>query len=329
MKIIRKSVFGICQIALVLFSIFLTPSESPAYSYSYLFVTVSDVFGNRIQMPMIEFGNSHSRFYPYRDINGIFYAYVPIGAYRLTVSAEGYKPDIRHIYISTQTTIVDITLSPSSQTIVVAGSGPYLGNNLWEAMKTNADFAYLTLLNRGYTSDTIYYLSADADTDVDGNGVSDVDGDATLVNLEYAIRIWAEDTHDLIIYMTGHGGDGVFRISETETLKAEELDSWLDSIQERITGKVIVIYDSAFSGSFVPSLIPPDGKERIVATSSSADEMAVFLSEGTISFSYFFWSEMFNGKSFYDSFDSAKESISSVYAKAWPQTELSGPRNCL
>jgi len=98
--------------------------------------------------------------------------------------------------------------------------------------------------------------------------------------------------------MTGHGGEGVFRTSKLELLKAEDLDTWLDSLQDTIPGTVTLLYDACRSGSFLSSLDPPSGTNRVLATSTSRDEEAVFASQGTTSFSFLFWARMFNGDSF-------------------------------
>ena len=70
------------------------------------------------------------------------------------------------------------------------------------------------------------------------------------------------DADSLVIYLVDHGGKDTFRMRGTETLSAADLDSWLDTLQNTMTGKVTVIYDACESGSFLSSLTPPPGKER-------------------------------------------------------------------
>jgi hypothetical protein len=213
----------------------------------------------------------------------------------------------------------DSTSSPSpSQTrdkaIIVAGGGAFAGNNIWDATQMCANFAYRALTYQGYTKDTIYYLSSDTDLDLDGNGLlDDVDAAATNSNFQSAITSWAQDAENLLIYATDHGGNGTFRTSETEVLQASTLNSWLDTIQNTIPGEAVVVYDACRSGSFVDKLIPAAGKERIVLTSTSPDEEAIFCNQGSISFSYFFWGRFFNGDSFYDSYVNARNSLVIAY----------------
>ena len=216
------------------------------------------------------------------------------------------------------------TLPGTSKAIIVAGGGPYESNNIWDATGMCTNYAYRALTYQGYTKDSIYYLSADTDLDLDGNGsLDDVDADATNANLQYAIKTWALDAEDLFIYMVDHGGNGTFRMGETELLGAADLDVWLDTIQETIPGGVTMVYDACESGSFLPYLLPPSGKQRILATSTSSGQESIFVGDGTVSFSFLFWGHMFNGDSFYDSFVSAKKSVSTTYNQT-PQLDGDG-----
>jgi len=193
--------------------------------------------------------------------------------------------------------------------ILVAGSGPYKGNNLWDATEMNANFAYRALTYQGYTNETVFYLSSDRNLDLNGDGIPDVDGDATNSNLQSAITQWAKDAESLVVYLTGHGGDGTFRMSETEVLKAEELALWLNELQRTMQGIVTIIYDACESGSFVSKLSPPSERQRITITSTSAGEPAYFLSQGALSFSYTFWSQIFGGAKIYDAYVMGKDVI--------------------
>jgi streptogramin lyase len=212
-----------------------------------------------------------------------------------------------------------------TKVVIVAGGGPYNGNNLWNATQLSANFAYRALTYQGFTKETIYYLTSDTDLDLDSNGVlDDVDGDATNSNLEQAITSWASDADSLVIYLVDHGGSGTFRMSGTETLSATELDSWLDQLQAVIPGKVIVVYDACESGSFLPALIPPAGKERFVITSTSPGESAYFVAQGSISFSNYFWTQVFNGLDVKDAFDLATDAIGHTTDYQHPLLDANG-----
>ncbi|MDM8523901.1 SMP-30/gluconolactonase/LRE family protein [Desulfococcaceae bacterium HSG8] len=200
-----------------------------------------------------------------------------------------------------------------SKAVIVAGGGPYPGNNIWEATQMCANFAYRTLTYQGFTKETIYYLTSDTDLDLDNNGEwDDVDGDATTANLQYAITRWASEeprADNLVVYLVDHGRVGTFRMSETDVLYASDLKLWLDSAQTDMSGRVIFIYDACKSGSFQSVLAPPADMERIVITSTSPDENAHFVTQGSVSFSNSFWTHVFNGLDIHDSFNFAKAAM--------------------
>ncbi|MGA1869871.1 MAG: C13 family peptidase [bacterium] len=162
---------------------------------------------------------------------------------------------------------------------------------------------YEALTFQGYTDDDIYFMSPITFS-------TGVDGLSTLLNLSYAIETWARQSiQDLVVYMVGNGDQGTFRINSSETLSASDLDSWLDSLQAVIPGKVMVIYDACRSGSFLSILTPPDDKERILFSSAGENQSAYFLSGGDLSFSNFFWRCVLNGMNVWEAFLHAKNAI--------------------
>ncbi len=195
--------------------------------------------------------------------------------------------------------------------LIVAGRAS-ASDTLWNATQMCTKYAYLALLTQGCTRERVYFLSPD-NTDIDGDGnLNDIDGTALKKNLENAITGWAAtDTDELLIYMTDHGGNGTFYLNENEMLKAEDLDGWLDKLQTETSARVILIYDACMSGSFIPLVTPPAGKERIVMTSSAPDKYAWFNNSGILSFSYQFWSSVFLNAKLYDSFVAAKDIMKS------------------
>lgn len=206
--------------------------------------------------------------------------------------------------------------------VIVAGKSSEK-NSLWDATQVCTNFAYHTLTYQGFTKQTIYYLTSDKELDLDNNlKPDDVDGDVTNANLKYAITEWAKDADSLVVYLTDHGGTGNFLMNEKqEYLNASDLDSWLDSVQETVP-EVIVVYDACHSGSFLPSLTPPEGKKRIVITSTNPNQDAQFYTQGTISFSNYFWTHIFNGINVGDAFDLAKKAISYTSSIYYSQTPL-------
>ncbi|HBH02447.1 MAG TPA: hypothetical protein DDZ42_11120, partial [Candidatus Rokubacteria bacterium] len=188
-----------------------------------------------------------------------------------------------------------------------------------------ANLAYRSLNNQGFTKQTIYYLSANTKLDLDDNGVADdVNADATKANLQDAITRWAADADNVIVYLTGHGGDKSFRIGAKEIVSATEINTGLNQLQNAIPGKVIFILDTCESGSFISPLAPPVGKERIVITSTSPGEAAAFISQGAISFSNYFWAYIFNGYSLSDAFTMSKSAIGLTISQQTPLLDANG-----
>ena len=209
-----------------------------------------------------------------------------------------------------------VTWESNSKVIIVAGRASP-DDSLWNATQMCANFAYRAHLYQGFTKETIYYLTADTDLDLDGNGiVDDVAGEATNAHLEYAITDWAEDADGLVLYLSDHGGEDIFRMSENETLSSDDLGHWLDELQAQTSGRITVIYDACESGSFLDDL---RGDNRIIITSTLPGERAKFLGQGSISFSSFFWTHIFNGLSIDQAFTKARQSINFAFDSQNPQ----------
>jgi DNA-binding beta-propeller fold protein YncE/PKD repeat protein len=211
-----------------------------------------------------------------------------------------------------------------SKAIIVAGSGPYRDYHLFKPTQRCAAYAYWALVSQGYTKERIYYLSVEDDLDLDGNGkADDVDGEPSTANLEEAIRNWASDADELVVYIAGRGETERFRISESEYLQSKHLGTWIDALQESVQNSVTLIYDAGRSGSFLRDLIPSGPYKRLVLTSVSADQEAVFASDGYLSFSYLFWNYIFSGDSFFDAFLYAKSAMAQMYTRD-PQVDGDG-----
>lgn len=215
-------------------------------------------------------------------------------------------------------------LPSQDRAIVVTGGGPYPGNALWEATQANANFAMRVLSFSGYTKDRIQYLSADTELDLDQNGLADdVDADATVAALTEALTgEFAAEADSLLVYMVDHGGDQTFRMSGTELLRSAELDALLDSFQAANPGvPLTVIYDACQSGSFIGPLAAPG---RTVITSARGDENAYFVSQGSLSFSNSFWSQVLSGETVGVSFDSAAALVTGSFSNQNPQVDANG-----
>ena len=205
---------------------------------------------------------------------------------------------------------------PVSKAIIVAGRIS-ADDVLWEATRTCTNRAYTALLSRGYADEDICYLSSES-VDVNGDSKPDVDNYASKNNLRDAITDWAKDparpAEELLVYITNHGGNGKFQIKDDQILDAKDLDAWLDELQkEDMPVKIIVIYDACYSGTFIPLLTPPEGKERIVITSSSPDKEVEFNTGGKLSFSWQFWNNVVSeGGNLWKSFCFGRDMVKSL-----------------
>jgi sugar lactone lactonase YvrE len=202
-----------------------------------------------------------------------------------------------------------------SRAIIVAGGGPFVGNNLWDATSLCVNAAYRALIHQGYTRDTIQLLSDSSGLDLDGNGITDdVDGVSSKANLQNALEAWVDGATDLAVFLTGPASDTTFRMSATEVLSSAELAGWLNQAQAQLPGSMILVFDACQSGGFAQLMSAPD---RIVIASTGPDEGAYFLNTGALSFSSFFWSNIFEGKSVQESFNTAQIALDEL---SIPQT---------
>jgi hypothetical protein len=194
----------------------------------------------------------------------------------------------------------------NSKAIIVAGGGPNAGDmsSLWNATQMCTNFAYRALNYQGFMRQNIRYLSANTRLDLDDDNVTDVFGKATNKNLKESITEWGKDAENLILYLSDHGGPGKFILSDAEeTLLATDLALWLDAIPDT---RVVLVYDACNSGSFLAPLKSSAGRGRIVISSTKPSELAFYGNLGTLSFSNFFWTQIFNGSSFGQAFSVAE-----------------------
>jgi len=106
--------------------------------------------------------------------------------------------------------------------------------------------------------------------------------------------------------MVDHGGADSFRLSQDGILGVSELNGWLSTLEGSMSGGLTVVYDACKSGSFIDDL---SAVGRRIITSSDVEENAYFLSKGAVSFSSFFWQNVFNGQSLGNSFAQARDTI--------------------
>ncbi|NUP90520.1 MAG: VCBS repeat-containing protein, partial [Candidatus Sumerlaeia bacterium] len=187
-----------------------------------------------------------------------------------------------HIHV-----ISPASIAQAGRAIIVAGTRS--ADTLWPATDFLAQTAYQALLARGFTRDTITLLTQTANQDIDGDGLNDSDGLATLATLQSAIEGLPPGTNRLFVYLVDHGGDtagsGYVRLNPTETVTGSQLDAWLDALQTAQGTDVSAVIDCCRSGSFLDEMIAPSGQDRVVIASTLESEDAFFTAGGHVSFS--------------------------------------------
>ena len=204
--------------------------------------------------------------------------------------------------------------------IIVAGGGNQTSNLLWEVTKRNAHAAYKALVEQGFDKKNIKLFSDEANDhtliDVDENGLFDDELYPPILDqVEDAVTNWAKDGDALILYLVDHGDNKKnFFLDLTlpfpeGTLSANQLAGWLNTLQATMRGRVIVVNEFCYAGSFVKPLMVPEGSnfQRVTITSSSALENT--LMEGENTFGYKFWEKISNGKTVGETFTEAQKMV--------------------
>ena len=205
-----------------------------------------------------------------------------------------------------------------TKAIIIAGCRKE-NDYLWDNVKQSAVFAYSTLIHQGFKTENIKLLSGN--TNINSSYINSEK--ATLQSIGEAITKWTENADSLVLYLVDHGEEDIFHIKADEILKASTLNNWLNKAQEKIAGKVIVIYDACKSGSFLDDLSEiVENRTRIVITSTNSDENSNF-TYNALSFSSFFWSQISLGSDLMQVFKSTRDIIKQLYnEKQNPQFKI-------
>jgi formylglycine-generating enzyme required for sulfatase activity len=204
--------------------------------------------------------------------------------------------------------------------IIVAGGG-HRGENYDTFVRSTwgvAQYVYNRLyMNRQFAHESIDYLAPTvvlADTTVQVDGVPNtstlmqaIDG-AQSDNVQLGIP--------LVIFLAGHGGEGVFLIDDNEELLAEELDSRLNAIVDAKVAarllesteaaprdEIVLVVDVCYSSTFLEKIAGPG---RVVVGSSSRTVASTL--DGR-SFGSFFFEEISKGRDVWRSFNEASDRL--------------------
>lgn len=169
---------------------------------------------------------------------------------------------------------------------------------VWPAAHALNTRAREVLMYRGMNDAQIEWL---------GHGENGPDAAPSRAALRSALRdgsTLASDTEVLMVYLVDHGrvaanGDGLFLLSENESVSGTELDGWLDALQgSRPNLSVVLVVESCFGGRVAGPMMAADGfsTRRLVMTSSGADQLAHLAAGGLVSYSTMWWSGVAAGK---------------------------------
>ena len=222
---------------------------------------------------------------------------------------------------------------PEAKAVIVAGYGPHPSNKLWDETLVNASHAWNVLVAQGYPRENIRYLSP-VPVDADGDGQSDVFGDATLNALRSTLTSpWATGADDLLLYLVGHGSSKNFVMKHTDTLHEElaawKLAGWLDDLQADHGMRAVGVLEACYSGSFLDALQLEQGAgfERTLLTSSAASQVSILGNNGLTSFSHRFWESLYEQGELVRAFTEASDMMAGFGQTPWLDGNCDGLPN--
>ena len=197
-------------------------------------------------------------------------------------------------------------------------------DNLQNAVQLNTDYAYDTLVHAGFLEDEIVYLSAYEESNKPCQKLN------TSKDLESVIKQTARESDRLLIYMIDHGNEDNFFIGDQDQyVTGQEFNSWLQDVADEIPKGLFLIYDACHSGDFMSHVSTNNISPFLRITSTSPQEEAVFYNDGTLSFSFQFWTNIYTNKfSITEAFENACN-IFTLYTdiEQTPLRDLNGNNN--
>jgi DNA-binding beta-propeller fold protein YncE len=231
------------------------------------------------------------------------------GSYQMAIYAQ--DTDFNTAPPKVQTVVVE-SAAVRRAIIVAAGQS----DDRWGTIAAGAKQAYRALKQQAYQDQHIRYFSPE--------GTAGTFGLPTLANLQDALTRWAmEDTGDLVLHLIAPGSNQGIELENGELLTPTVLASWLDTLQQGITGTVTVVIDSDHSGAFIPTLAN-ESHSRFVITATDNLTRAPWSKPKGISFSRYFWQYIANGGTVGHAFNTSREVLALQYGD---QPRLDGDGN--
>jgi len=186
--------------------------------------------------------------------------------------------------------------------ILLAGGRDAAGDLFWPTSNYLGNMAYTTFQRRRLVKEKVFYLNDRQAQDVDRDGFQeDVDAGATMGAWEEAwdwARTRVNADSPLYVYLVGKGSQIGLEIGAGEILTAAQLLEDVNALEGATGVEVTLIVEGSHSGNFIRDLSNA-GRPVIASTGSG---LAFYQAEGFISFSQYFLTDLFQGKSLQEAF---------------------------
>jgi len=186
--------------------------------------------------------------------------------------------------------------------ILLAGGRDAAGDLFWPTSNYLGNMAYTTFQRRRLVKEKMFYLNDRQAQDVDRDGFQeDVDAGATMGAWEEAwdwARTRVSADSPLYVYLVGKGSPIGLEIGAGENLTVAQLLEDVNTLEGATGVEVTLIVEASHSGNFIRDLSNA-GRPVIASTGSG---LAFYQAEGFISFSQYFLTDLFQGKSLQEAF---------------------------
>lgn len=197
-------------------------------------------------------------------------------------------------------------VEPRNCAIIICGG---IRDDVQSIFDRTAEHAYQTFRSLGFDDEYIYYLNL-----YDHPGV---DATTSRKNVRRAFVEWLPEhmgtkygvrTKDCFVYIIDHGSpDGVVYVGDIdEKITGRDLERWIEEGIGNNYDVLTIVIDACFSGTFIPYL---SGRDRIIITSTDADNFAYGWRGGESVFGKPFFDALGRGKSYGEAWEEADAAI--------------------
>ena len=204
--------------------------------------------------------------------------------------------------------------------VILVGTGS-TNDVRWPGINSMCNLAWHAFRSRWFSPQAITCLNTRTGQDFDSDGTNDVSATPSLAGLAGGITNWAAGSDKLTVCLIGDGSNGTFRMNATEALTPQMLSAWLDGYQVS-NREVSVIMDFPGSGGFLSYIKPPPGRKRISVSSAKLEQNSIMSNGGKVSFSQYFFSDVFSGYPIGRAFFRAKDAIRNVTGRLKQDPQL-------